>query len=69
MTHFQSINIPEKKTDIYPTHNKELRALHVLDVRERKDGSAIKAVAVPAWPVLVRLSLLLLMMVLLFPVR
>lgn len=41
----------------------------MLDVRERKDGSAIKAVAVPAYPVLVRLSLVLLVMVLLFPVR
>lgn len=45
------------------------RLLHVLDIREREDGGAIEAVAVPPQPVLVRLPLLLLLLVLLFPVR
>lgn len=40
----------------------------MLDVREREDGGAIEAVAVPARPVLVRLLLLLLLLPM-FPAR
>lgn len=43
--------------------------LHVLDVREGEDGGAVEAVAVPAWSVLVRLPLLLLLLVVVFPTR
>lgn len=48
------------------TTNKDSGILHVLDVREGKDGSAIKAVGVPAQYVVVGLLLLLFLF---FPVQ
>lgn len=49
------------------TAKKGSGALHVLDVREGKDSSAVKAVGVPTQPVFV--GLLLLVLVLFFPVQ
>lgn len=46
-----------------------LTVLHVFDVREREDGGAVEAVVVPAWSVLIRLPLLLLLLVVCFPAR
>lgn len=42
--------------------------VHVFDVREGKDGGTVEAVIVPAWSVLVRLPLLLLLLVVDLPI-
>lgn len=50
------------------TANKDSEVLHVLDVREGKDSSAVKAISLPAQTVFVGL-LFLLLLVLFFPVQ
>lgn len=44
-------------------------AVHMFDVREGKDGSPVKAVTIPAWPILITFPFIVLVWVVWFPVR
>lgn len=61
----QTLSVHQRTFSIHTLNTQKF--LHVLDVREGKDSSAVEAVSVPAQSVFI--GLLLLLLVLFFPVQ